>query len=53
MNRGLTSITVFVFMQGVYDSYKKFDRLEYCGIWVIVICMVSQKGIYREHASSV
>jgi len=28
-----------LFLEGVYDSYGKFDRLEYFGIWLIVIVM--------------
>ena len=28
-----------LFLEGVYDSYGKFDRLEYGGIWLIVIIM--------------
>lgn len=28
-----------LFLEGVYDSYGRFDRLEYFGIWLITVVM--------------
>mmetsp|Transcript_38565 Transcript_38565/g.82282 ORF Transcript_38565/g.82282 Transcript_38565/m.82282 type:complete len:928 (-) Transcript_38565:858-3641(-) len=28
-----------LFLEGIYDSYGRYDYLEYCGIWAIVIVM--------------
>jgi sulfate permease, SulP family len=30
-----------LFLEGVYDSYRNFDRLEYAGIWFITITMTT------------
>lgn len=35
----LLHVGIDLFLEGVYDSIKKFDRLEYCGIWLIVFVM--------------
>ncbi|KAG7351225.1 sulfate permease family protein [Nitzschia inconspicua] len=35
----LLHVGIDLFLEGVYDSFKKFDWLEYCGIWLIVVVM--------------
>jgi SulP family sulfate permease len=35
----LVHVGIDLFLEGVYDSFGKFDRLEYSGIWLIVIVM--------------
>jgi sulfate permease, SulP family len=37
----LVHIGIDLFLEGVYDSYDKFDRLEYFGIWMIVLVMAT------------
>lgn len=37
----LLHVGIDLALEGVYDSYGKFDNLEYGGIWIIVVCMVS------------
>jgi sulfate permease, SulP family len=37
----LVHIGIDLFLEGVYDSYDKFDRLEYLGIWMIVLVMAT------------
>ena len=36
----LLHVGLDLFLEGVYDSYAKFDRLEYAGVWLIVVVMV-------------
>ena len=36
----LLHVGMDLFLEGVYDSYKKFDRLEYAGVWLIVVVMM-------------
>ena len=35
----LLHVGIDLFLEGVYDSYGKFDNLEYAGIWLITIVM--------------
>jgi len=35
----LVHVGIDLFLEGVYDSYGKFDRLEYAGIWLITLVM--------------
>jgi len=35
----LLHVGIDLFLEGVYDSYGKFDMLEYAGIWLIVVVM--------------
>jgi sulfate permease, SulP family len=35
----LLHVGIDLFLEGVYDSYRKFDNLEYSGIWLIVVVM--------------
>ena len=35
----LLHVGLDLFLEGVYDSFTKFDRLEYAGVWLIVIVM--------------
>jgi SulP family sulfate permease len=35
----LLHVGIDLFLEGVYDSYGKFDKLEYGGIWLIAIVM--------------
>mmetsp|Transcript_11540 Transcript_11540/g.24610 ORF Transcript_11540/g.24610 Transcript_11540/m.24610 type:complete len:953 (-) Transcript_11540:198-3056(-) len=37
----LLHIGIDLFAEGVVDSYGDYDRLEYCGIWLITVVMVS------------
>lgn len=37
----LLHLGIDLFFEGVYDSYNDYDRLEYSGIWLITIVMVS------------
>ncbi|CAB9528725.1 solute carrier family 26 [Seminavis robusta] len=38
----LLHVGIDLFLEGVYDSWEKFDGLEYAGIWLIVIVMTLQ-----------
>lgn len=35
----LIHVGIDLFLEGVWDSYGKFDKLEYSGIWLIVVVM--------------
>lgn len=35
----LVHVGIDLFLEGVYDSWGKFDHLEYAGIWLIVLVM--------------
>jgi SulP family sulfate permease len=35
----LLHVGIDLFLEGVYDSFGKFDRLEYAGIWLITVVM--------------
>mmetsp|Transcript_32229 Transcript_32229/g.74217 ORF Transcript_32229/g.74217 Transcript_32229/m.74217 type:complete len:473 (-) Transcript_32229:320-1738(-) len=37
----LLHVGIDLFIEGVYDSYGKFDALEYSGIWLITVVMVT------------
>jgi len=45
----LLHVGIDLFMEGVWDSYGKFDLLEYSGIWLIVIVM----SVYGMEAAMV
>eukprot|EP00804_Cyclotella_cryptica_P000002 CCRYP_013698-RB/>CCRYP_013698-RB protein AED:0.01 eAED:0.01 QI:1217/1/1/1/0/0/3/643/636 len=37
----LLHVGVDLFLEGVYESWSDYDRLEYAGIWLITLCMIS------------
>ena len=37
----LLHLGIDLFLEGVYESYDEYDRLEYAGIWLITLVMVS------------
>ena len=38
----LLHVGIDLFLEGVWDSFGKFDLLEYAGIWLIVIVRIVQ-----------
>ena len=45
----LLHVGIDLFLEGVWDSYGKFDLLEYSGIWLIVVVM----SVYGMEAAMV
>ncbi|KAL7478904.1 hypothetical protein ACHAW6_004659 [Cyclotella cf. meneghiniana] len=37
----LLHVGIDLFLEGVYESWSDYDRLEYAGVWLITLCMVS------------